>query len=244
MRLLISLVLTVFLCTGAFAVDDIMALLRDYERLTETVYLYDEIIALQEKYDAARVRETSTANKLLGGLSIGAAGIGGMMTASALAEQSADEDAEIAMRAYLGTFSCQYADKHVTGGEQNVQLSGGNELIPLYREYVNLANDLKARKAALEMKPGIESEPILESATAGLYDDVSAGKKSGVFASLARALQDPDGTDASVWATQKEETSKQLKTGAVVGGVGSIGAVVGNLIINKDDLDAYRQKDN
>lgn len=208
----------------------------------DVVNLYDEIIVLEEKYKAARAREMSTANKLLGGLSIGAAGIGGMMAASALAEQSADEDAETAMRAYLSTFSCRYADKRVVGGEQNVDLPGGNELMPLYSEYVNLANDLKVRKAALDMKPGVESEPILESATTGLYDDVSVGKTSGVFASLARALQNPNGSDAAAWAAQKEQASKRLNTGATVGGIGAVGGAVGNLIINKDNLTMSSQE--
>lgn len=242
MRHLINAVLYFGMIGNAYATADIMALLQDYERLTETVSLYDEITALEEKYNAARAREMSTANKLLGGLSIGAAGVGGMMAVSAFAEQSADQDAETAMRAYLSTFSCRYADKRVAGGVQNVDLPGGNELIPLYSEYVNLANDLKVRKAALGMKPGVESESILESVTTGLYDDVSVGKTSGAFASLARALQNPNGSDAAAWSAQKEQTSKRLKAGATVSGVGVIGGTVGNLIINKDDLDVSSQE--
>ncbi len=243
MRWLISAVFCFGLIGSVYATADIMALLQDYESLTETVSLYDEITVLQEKYNAARARETSTANKLLGGLAIGAAGIGGMMAVSALSEQGADEDAERVMRAYLATFSCKYGDKRVVGGERDVQLPGGNELIGLYVEYVNLANDLKMRKAALDMKPGIESEPILESATSGLYDDVSVGKTSGAFTSLARALQNPDGADAAAWAAQREETSKELKNGVTVGGAGSVGGAVGNLIINKYDLNKSSQKD-
>ncbi len=237
-------------CSSAFAqwqflteMDNPYMNLYDAAVGNDVVNLYEEITALEEKYKAARAREMSYTNKLLGGLSIGAAGIGGMMVASAMAEQSADKDAETTMRAYLSTFSCRYADKRVAGGEQNVQLPGGTELIPLYREYVNLANDLKARKAALEMKPGIESEPILESATAGLYDDVSVGKTSGVFASLARALQNPYESDAASWGAQKDKTSKHLTAGAAVGGVGTVGGAVGNLIINNADLDVSARKE-
>ena len=204
--------------------------------------IYDEKLAsqrkideLQENADAMRDKEHSTANKLLGGAAIGATGIGAMQALSAYSEQQSDEDAETAMKAYLATFHCNYGGGiNVKGGEKDVQLPGGNELIGLYAEYVNLANNLKVRKAALDMRPGIESEAILDSATSGLYDDVSIGKTSGAFTSLARALQNPDGPDAQAWAAQKDDSAKKLKTGLTVAGIGAIGGAVGNLLINKD----------
>ena len=190
---------------------------------------------LQQNADAMRAKEQSTANKLLGGATMGATGIGGMQLASALSEQQSDEDAERAMRAYLATFHCNYGSgKNVQGGEKDIELPGGNELIGLYSEYVNLANDLKVRKNALGMKPGIESESILDSATSGLYDDVSIGKTSGAFTSLARALQEPNGADAAAWAEQKSTSEKKLKTGATIAGIGAVGGAVGNLLINKN----------
>ena len=199
------------------------------------VELYDEITKLEEKYNAARGREMSTANKLLGGATMAATGIGGMQAMSALAEQSADADAEAAMRAYLATFHCNYGGgMNIPGGEKDVQLPGGNELVGLYSEYVNLANDLKVRKNALGMKPGIESESILDSATSGLYDDVAIGKTSGAFTSLARAMMDPNGADAAAWAAQKSDTADKLKTGATIAGIGAVGGAVGNLLINKN----------
>ena len=189
---------------------------------------------LQKNLDQARSREQSLANKILGAAAIGASGIGGMMLASGLSEQQSDADAERAMRAYLATFTCKYGDKRVNGGAVDVELPGGNELVGLYSEYVALANDLKVRKAALGIKPGIESESILDSATSGLYDDISVGKTSGVYTSLSRALSDPNGADAAAWAAQKEESSKKVTTGATVGGVGAAGGAIGNLIINRD----------
>ena len=155
---------------------------------------------------------------------------------SAAAEQSADKKAEAAMKAYLATFHCNYgAGKNIPGGETEVQLPGGNELVSLYAEYVNLANDLKVRKAALDMRPGIESESILDSATSGLYDDIAIGKTSGAFTSLARALSDPNSADAAAWAQQKADTASKLKTGAITAGIGAVGSLVGNLVINSGD---------
>ena len=166
---------------------------------------------------------------------MGAGGIGGMMLASGLAEQKADKDAEMDMTAYLATFKCDYgAGRNIKGGETDVQLPGAAELIPLYAEYVTLANDLKSRKEQLGLKVGIESEKILDSATTGLYDDVGVGITTGTYASLARALQNPDGEDAKIWAEQKEETTKKNETGATVSGLGVVGGAVGNFIINKD----------
>ena len=198
----------------------------------------DDKLSCHEDYDAqaeaAREREQSTGNKLIGALGMGATGIGGSMLMSGLAESAADDDAERAMTAYLETFTCKYGNESVSGGTMNVEIPGGNELINMYSEYVALANDLKLRKAALGMKPGIESEPILDSATSGLYDDVGTGRGKGVYASLARALENPDGEDAKAWAAQREESEKKKKTGAIVAGIGAVGSLIGNLAINAD----------
>ena len=216
--------------------DNLGTVNSDIENPYVKLYIQANTISLQHDYNQARAREQSTANKLLSGAAIGAAGIGGMMLASGLAEQAADADAETAMRAYLETFYCKVGDggKNIKGGTRGAIVPGGNELIKLYSEYVSLANDLKARKTALGMKPGIESEAILDSATSGLYDDISVGKTGGAYASLARALQNPDGEDAKKWSEQKAASASDVKTGAIVGGVGAVGGAVGNLIINKD----------
>ncbi len=185
----------------------------------------------QQKYDAAKANEQSLGNRMLGAATMGSMGIGGMMVASSLAEQNADADAELDMAAYLATFKCDYgAGLNIRGGQVNVELPGASELIPLYSEYVTLANDVKARKKQLGLKTGIESEKILDSATTGLYDDVGIGISSGAYASLARALQDPNGTDAKMWAEQKEKTAQNLKTGAITAGVGAAVGLVGNII--------------
>lgn len=192
-----------------------------------------KIDELKDNAQKMKDKEQSLVNKTLGAVGIGATGIGGMQMASAMAEENADADAERAMRAYLATFHCNYGGgKNIAGGETNVELPGGNELISLYSEYVNLANDLKARKTALDMRPGIESESILDAATSGLYDDVAIGKTSGAYTSLARALMDPTGADAAAWAAQKEETADKKKTGMITAGVGAAGSLVGNLALN------------
>ncbi len=238
MRKLLCFIFVVFVSSYACASSNVV---QEYESVLNIISLYDKVLSLQQEYNAARSREQSLANKILGAAAIGASGIGGMMLASGLSEQQSDADAERAMRAYLATFTCKYGDKRVNGGAVDVELPGGNELVGLYSEYVALANDLKVRKAALGIKPGIESESILDSATSGLYDDISVGKTSGVYTSLSRALSDPNGADAAAWAAQKEESSKKVTTGATVGGVGAAGGAIGNLIINRDTLQGNKQ---
>ena len=197
-----------------------------------------KIADLAKNASAMTKTEQSTANKLLGGASIAATGIGGMQLASAIAENRADDAAERDMAAYLATFRCDYgAGRNIMGGETDVQLPGGNNLIELKQQFIELAADLKTRKDALEMTPGIESEVILDSATMGLYDDESLGITDGAYTSLARALSDPDGADAAEWAQQRSDTKSQLTTGAVMAGVGIVGGVVGNLLINRDAPD-------
>ena len=193
----------------------------------------DKIGELRDNYNAMKENEQSFANRMLGAASMGSMGIGGMMVASSLSEQKSDADAEQDMAAYLETFRCDYgAGRNIKGGETNIELPGASELIPLYSEYVSLANDLKLRKEQLGLKAGIEAEKILDSATTGLYDDVSTGITGGAYASLARALQNPDGEDAKLWAAQKEKTAKNLKTGAITAGVGAVVGIAGNVLIN------------
>lgn len=194
-----------------------------------------KINELQENADAMHEKEQSTANKLLGGASIGAMGIGGMQTASAIAEKRADEEAERDMAAYIATFRCDFGQgRNIQGGETEIALPGASELSPLYTEFMELAADLKIRKEALGLRAGIESEVIIDSATTGLYDDVSLGKTDGAYTSLYRALTDSDSADAAEWAEQKSDTASQLKTGATLLGVGAVASVAGNLLINRN----------
>ena len=192
-----------------------------------------KIDELEANAEALREQEQSLGNRLASGAAMGAMGIGGQMIGSALAEQNADAAAERDMTAYLATFKCDYgAGMNIAGGTLNVELPGANVLLPIYTEYVTLAADLKTRKEALGMTPGIESNEILDAATSGLYDDVSTGVTGGSFASIARALMNPEGADAAAWAAQKSETSEQLKTGAITAGVGAVVGIAGNAIFN------------
>lgn len=158
---------------------------------------YDKISALEREYNAAVAREQSLANRILGAAAISAGGIGGMMLASGIAEQRANENAERDMSAYLATFRCDYgAGMNITGGQTNIQLPGASVLLPLYNEYIALAADLKVRKEALGMSPGIESTIIADAVSSGMYDNAATGITNGAYTSLSRALSDPTGADA------------------------------------------------
>ncbi len=195
-----------------------------------------KVAELRENYEDMKEIENSFENRTLGATGMATMGMGGMELATSLAEDKADDAAEQQMKAYLATFSCTYANgKRFKGGESAIELPGGNELINLYSEYVGLANDLKERKSALGMPAGIESEPILDSATSGLYDDVSVGKTSGAFTSLARALSDPNSEDAAAWAAQRAETAEKKKNALTTIGAGAVATIAGNLLINSNN---------
>ena len=188
---------------------------------------------LQQAYEQAKQREQSLPNRVLSAVSIGAAGIGGAMLMSGIAEQHIDNEAEQEMREYLKTMRCEYADeKSVRGGETNIKLPGGNDMSALYIQYATLANDLKLRKDALGMRSGIESEFAIYKSDTGLYDNVGAGIAGGGYASIARAIMNPDGADATALAEQRAKTESNLKTGAIVGGAGVVGGEIGNIAIN------------
>lgn len=203
---------------------------------------------LRKEYEKAKAREQSIPNKLLGGLTMAATGIGGQMLASGLAEQKADEAAERDMRAYLATFRCDYGQgRNIVGGETNIQLPGANELIQYTTEYKQLATSLKSNKEALGMMPGIESETVFDSANANLYNNVSIGRGQGAFTSLSRALIDENSADAQAWTAQTSAAHKKKNTGLTVGaigaGVGIAGDIVINDILNKDKKDNKSNSD-
>lgn len=191
------------------------------------------ISELRENAQKMRDKEQSTANKLIGAVGIGATGIGTSQALSALAEQRADQNAEDDMRAYLATIKCDYGmGKNISGGETGIELPGGNELAQYVTQYKTLAADLKVRKTALGLAPGIESETIIDAADTGLYDNAATGKTDGAFTSLSRALGDKTGADAQAWAQQKADTANKLKTGAIVAGIGVMGGTIANQTVN------------
>ncbi|MBO4626093.1 MAG: hypothetical protein J5679_02335 [Alphaproteobacteria bacterium] len=165
-------------------------------------------------------------NNALSGASMAATGIGAMMAASAWSEQNADDAADAQMRQYVATFKCDYGSGQIAyAGDTNVEVSGGNELIQLYTQYATLANDLKSRKTSLGMRPGIESEVVIDKSTTGLYDDTNDGITGARYASIAQAIITPDGQDAARLSSERGESANKLETGATVAGVGAIAPI-------------------
>ncbi len=197
--------------------------------------------ALEENYQNMKDKENSFENRMLGAAGIGTVGIGGMMAASALVEQNADTSAENDMKAYLATMQCKVGNNTYDGGTAGIEVGGANQLINMYQQYAELAADLKERKNALGLAPGIEAEIVIDKATSGLYDDVGTGIGSGAYASIARALQDPNGADAQKWNEQKNSASTKLKTGAGVAVAGAVASAVANYAINHDNKDKSQE---
>ncbi len=190
---------------------------------------------LEEAYKKAYEKEHSLANRMISGVAMATTGIGGMQLAQGLAEQSADKAAEADMQAYLATFTCKIGDaggKSYKGGEMGIEVSGGNQLTSLYQQYVDLAADLKERKNALGMAPGIESTVVMDKANMGLYDEISgSGIENGTYASLYRASRGNE-SDQQKLAEQKDTSSNRVKGGAIAAGAGTVVGVGGNVLNN------------
>jgi len=189
----------------------------------------------QQAYDDAKATEQSKGNRTLTALTTAATGIGGMQLAQGLAEQKADKAAEQDMAAYIATMRCTYGDgKSVKAGAEEIELPGGNDanLMKLRNEYFALANDLKERKTALGMKPGIESEEILDKAELGLYDDENVGITSGAYSSIYRAQMLGSNADQEQIDAAKKTSKNRVIGGAVAAGVGVVGGMVGDSLIN------------
>lgn len=208
------------------------------ETPTDTRTDEEKAQALAEKkqaFDDAKATEQSRENRMLTAATTAATGIGGMQLAQGLAEQRADKSAAQDMAAYIATMRCSYANgKSVKAGPDEIELPGGNDanLMKLRNEYFALANDLKERKTALGMKPGIESEEILDKAATGLYDDESVGITSGTYSSLYRAQMLGSTADQEQIDADKKTSKNRVIGGGVATGVGVVGGVVGNSLIN------------
>lgn len=208
------------------------------ETPTDTRTDEEKAQALAEKkqaFDDAKATEQSRENRMLTAATTAATGIGGMQLAQGLAEQRADKSAAQDMAAYIATMRCSYANgKSVKAGPDEIELPGGNDanLMKLRNEYFALANDLKERKTALGMKPGIESEEILDKAATGLYDDESVGITSGTYASLYRAQMLGSSTDQEQIDADKKTSKTRVIGGGVAAGVGVVGGTLGNSLIN------------
>ena len=186
--------------------------------------------AYRNEYD----NEQSNANKLLTAGSSLMTGLGAMQAAQALAEKKADAAAEQDMAAYINTFKCEYnKGKTYNYGNEDIELPSA-DLQKYYTEYKQIADKLKETKAALGLRPGIESEVLYDSAQSGLYQYQTAEIKGGKETSISRALLNPEGEDAAAWNAQKTGTTKNLKTGALLAAGGIATGVVGNYLINRN----------
>lgn len=183
----------------------------------------------QEEYELAREKEK--AGRVNAGLSTLATGLGGYAAASSYFEQEADKKAEADMGDYLSHMYCNYSGGGVASLGETVEIPGGDELFAYYNEYRNLANNLKQTKAALNLTPGLEAQVVYENSN--LYQYSSRTPRSGSTTSLARALMDENSEDAAAWNAQKEESAKNLRTGALVAAGGLAFGISNRIALDK-----------
>ncbi len=250
---LISAFMAILLCVASavFAVDlssfeitdqtnpEIAALYQQYQSTQEEIdgIERERVDALTENATAMHDKEQSLENRTLTSLTSAATGIGAMELAQGLAEQTADSNADSDMDAYIATMRCSYGDgKSVKAGLESIELPAGDgeTMTALKAEYMSLAQSLKERKESLGMVPGIESETILDKADLGLYDDENIGITGGSYASLYRASMLNSEEDQTKIDEDASTSENRVKYGATAAGLGVLGGIIGNAIINKD----------
>ena len=200
---------------------------------------------LKKAYDDARANELSAANRALTALTTGVTSWGMKEAFRGHAEQEADAAADTDMTAYLETFRCTYGNgKTEKGGFELIELPGGNDdnMMQLRTEYFDLAQSLKERKESLGMKPGIESEVVLDKAQMGLYNNENVGITGGAYSSLYRAKALNSEEDKTKIESEKEKSEKRLKYGATTAAVGVAGGIIGNSFINGKLGDLIKKK--
>ncbi len=217
-----------------------LSVLNFLDRTVELEIKTAKLQELQQKYEEAKAKEQSLANRTLTAATTAATGIGGMELAMGLSEQKADKDAEQDMMAYMETFRCEYGGgKSVKGGTTEIQLPA-DTLFDLYQEYITLAADVKTMKEQLDLAPGIESEVIIDKAAAGLYDDKASEKSNGTYASIYRAKMGNE-TDQSKLQEMAGTSGKRVKGGAIAAGAGALVGIVGNTLINEKLNDKIKE---
>ena len=239
------LLMMMFFCVGAFGTEDSDAIKKEIGLSDEEIFDWEKfdiefeqaLAEAKTAYEDAKANEQSLANRTLTAASIAATGVGGMELAMGLAEQKAAKAADQDMTAYIESFRCTYGkDKSVKAGPDEIELPGGNDanMIKYRNEYMTLAADLKVRKEALEMKPGIESEEILDKSQMGLYDQENTGIESGAYASLYRAKALNSEEDQAKLDEEAKKAKARVIGGATAAGVGVVGGAIGNGLINGD----------
>ena len=159
------------------------------------------------------------------GSSVAATGIGSTQLVQGLSEQNVDTKTDEQMAAYIKTVRCSYTNgKSVKAGAEPIELPAGNNemFMKLRDEYFAQAADLKERKEALGMEPGIESEIIINNAMAGLYDDENIGITDGVYGSVYRAQM---GNESDQIKTNKEQEKSVER---VIDGVNALVITIAN----------------
>lgn len=194
-----------------------------------------KVLDLVDRAAEAKAREQSTANKMLGAASIGATGMGGMQYMQGMAEKSADEEAAADVKAYTATINCSVSGVggRVMHGATGTAPAFSAEAIRLKSEFIALAERTRAAKETLGMKPGIESEAIIDKSSLHDHDDFDIARVTR-FDTAQERLDSGD-------AAARMKRGQNLALGGIIGGV------VGNLIINeifpklgRGDVDKYR----
>ena len=196
--------------------------------------LQEKIDSAKEKLDQAKETEQSFANRMLGGVTTAAVGLGSMQLAQGLAEKQADSAANKDMNAYIASMYClignDYKSSRVELNEKVNIPQPTREFTNNRSEYLSLANELKTLKSALGLKAGIESEVVVDDL--GLYQNTNKGITDGAYASRYRANAQNDADDKKALKDAEKTTKTRMIAGGVVAGAGMLAGMVGNSLIN------------
>jgi hypothetical protein len=193
---------------------------KEAETASKKIYSANDIADLKKKAKDAKDIEQSKENKMLGGITMAATGIGGMQLAQGLAEMKADNEADADMDAYLKTVWCGIGGmrtvEHETSGTTPEET---RQLVDARLKYAGLAQKMKTAKENLGMAPGIESELVID--TSALYQ----GRGT-----------DTDGIvhhfDTAEKRKESEEGKKRAIGGGIAAGAGVLVGIGGDAIIN------------
>ena len=190
----------------------------------------DKATAEQALADATE-NENSMANRMLGGATMGAMGIGGQLAMAGMAEQRADDEWGKRIAAVEDGMYCRIANRpgqiHVNASETTPMIT--RNAVEMRAEYLELAQMTRDVKSELGLPPGIEAAIIIDMRDT--YD-AAAVRDAPTQLRDSTAQERAESGDA---AQRRQTGTAVLIGGAAVGIVGNVmgSPQIGNSTDNK-----------
>lgn len=182
----------------------------------------------KDKLAEAKARQNSMANRAITAASVAGMGIGTSQLMQGMAERGADDKWSQEIENLVKSINCGIQGQaRIQGGEEGWTPTYSAKFRQLREDYigvpglkVGLAPRLKELKEELGLRPGIESELVMDTERLYGNDAIIGGDEwTGGFSTAEERSEAGEG-------------GSRMRTGAIVAGAGAAVGIGGNLLVN------------